>query len=60
MTHEITPSIGSHLMAAQENKDQSFALEFDPQSGELVVRRKSDLPNPDTTVVDQIATDGFA
>jgi len=35
-------------------------LEFDPETGELVVRR-NDLPmNPDATTVDQIATDGFA
>lgn len=35
-------------------------LEFDVKTGELVVRRAEDPRDPDATVIDQIASDGFA
>ena len=35
-------------------------LVFDPETGELVIKKTYETkPNPDATVVDQIAEDGF-
>jgi len=53
-------SIGDELAAKNSGQNTANVLEFDPESGELVVRARSAQPHPDATAVDQIATDGFA
>jgi len=55
-------SIGSELLQRREGRPAASKLEFDPQSGELRLRAHDDLPVPSAraTVIDQIASDGFA
>lgn len=60
MSENDTNKIGKELVVRNKGEVTMNRLEFDPETGELVVRR-NDLPmNPDATTVDQIATDGFA
>ena len=52
-----TEAIGDQLLA-KNRKERTAAvhrLEFDPETGELVVRRADEPLNPDATTVDQIA-----
>lgn len=60
MPDKQTEAIGLQLAKANQQSETGKALEFDPQSGELVVRPREQRVNPDATVLDQIATDGFA
>lgn len=55
-------SIGSELLLRREGRPAVSRLEFDPQSGELRLRSRGEVPAPSNhaTVVDQIASDGFA
>jgi hypothetical protein len=55
-------SIGSELLLRREGRPAVSRLEFDPTSGELRLRSRSEVPAPSNraTVVDQIASDGFA
>lgn len=55
-------SIGSELLLRREGRPAVSKLEFDPQSGELRLSARGDVPSPSNraTVVDQIASDGFA
>lgn len=60
MQARLTEQIGDELVVRTEGRPPRHRLEFDPTSGELVVRR-SDAPiDPGVTPVDQIASDGFA
>ncbi|HNX03994.1 MAG TPA: hypothetical protein PKI32_00745 [Opitutales bacterium] len=55
--------IGGELLLRTQGVPARHRLEFDPQSGELRLRPRADAAqatNPDTTYVDQIASDGFA
>ncbi len=60
MKEKLTDEIGQQLIKANQQGETGKALEFDPQTGELVVRQKDQIVNPDATILDQIATDGFA
>lgn len=60
MKSDGTERIGEQLILSNKGELTGNRLEFDPQTGELVVRRADDAPNPDATPIDQIATDGFA
>jgi hypothetical protein len=57
-----TSSIGSELLQRNEGRPAASKLEFDPQSGELRLRPRGETPSASarTTVIDQIASDGFA
>jgi len=57
-----TAALGEELASQNAGHVTENTLQFDPRTGELVVVNKQDLKalDPDVTVVDQIATDGFA
>jgi hypothetical protein len=60
MLKKETYEIGEELVVRNRGEITENRLEFDPETGELVVRRNDVPMNPDATTVDQIATDGFA
>ena len=58
-----SPDIGGELLLRRQGVPARHRLEFDPQSGELRLRPRTDQArqaNPEATFVDQIASDGFA
>jgi hypothetical protein len=58
---EHLPSLpGDELLAKNSGEKTGNVLEFDPASGELIIRPHNAPAHPDATPVDQIATDGFA
>jgi hypothetical protein len=62
MKTDKTTTLGRELEVQNTGGVTENTLQFDPRTGELVVVRKDDpkARDPDVTVVDQIATDGFA
>jgi hypothetical protein len=57
---DLTSSIGNELAKRTSGGGTENELVFDPGTGELVLKNKNkSIPNPDSTVVDQIAEDGF-
>jgi hypothetical protein len=48
------------LTLRSQGRQPAQRLEFDPQTGELVLRRRDDPADERVTPVDQIAMDGFA
>lgn len=62
MNSDKTTALGRELEVQNTGGATENTLQFDPRTGELVVVRKDDpkTRDPDVTVVDQIATDGFA
>lgn len=55
-------TIGTELLQRREGRPVVSKLEFDPQSGELRLRSRDETPatSAQATVIDQIASDGFA
>ncbi len=60
MQARLTERIGEELTLRSQGRQPAQRLEFDPQTGELVLRRRDDPADERVTPVDQIAMDGFA
>ena len=60
MAERTSQSIREELEKLNQSQYTGNELVFDPETGELVVKRKYEMkPNADATVLDQIAEDGF-
>ena len=60
MQARLTEQIGEELALRSKGRPTQRRLEFDADTGELVVRRCDEPLPANATPVDQIASDGFA
>ena len=60
MEDKTPQSIQDELKRISDGRYSANELIFDPETGELIVKTKqASKPNADSTVLDQIAEDGF-